>query len=77
MKQKTYSEITNDDVQRTRHDFLIVQAAVIPTKVLPAPQGSTMIPDLARLEEAIIANAIANERVAYPLPNILLRLVSW
>ena len=25
------------DVQRTRHFFLIVQAAVTPTRVLPAP----------------------------------------
>jgi hypothetical protein len=28
--------------------FLIVHAAVIPTSVFPAPQGSTMIPDRAR-----------------------------
>jgi hypothetical protein len=40
---------TYDDVQSTRHDFLIVQAAVIPTRVLPAPHGNTMIPERARL----------------------------
>ena len=40
---------TYDDVQSTRHDFLIVQAAVIPTRVLPAPHGKTMIPERARL----------------------------
>lgn len=40
---------THEEVQRTRHDFLIVQAAVIPTSVLPAPQGNTIIPDRARL----------------------------
>lgn len=38
-----------EDVQRHKHDFLIVHAAVIPTSVLPAPQGSTIIPDRARL----------------------------
>ncbi|KAH3688563.1 hypothetical protein WICPIJ_000444 [Wickerhamomyces pijperi] len=37
-----------EDVQSTMTDFLMVQAAVIPTRVLPAPQGNTMIPDLAR-----------------------------
>ena len=37
-----------DDVHNTITDFLIVQAAVIPTKVFPAPQGKTIIPDLAR-----------------------------
>jgi len=36
------------DVQSTRHLLRTVQAAVTPTKVLPAPQGSTMTPDLAR-----------------------------
>ena len=40
---------TYEDVHNTRQDFLIVHAAVMPTRVLPAPQGSTMIPDLARL----------------------------
>lgn len=39
---------THDEVHKTRHDFLIVQAAVIPTRVLPAPQGNTMIPERAR-----------------------------
>lgn len=42
------SSVTHDEVQRTRHDFLIVHAAVIPTSVFPAPQGSTMIPERAR-----------------------------
>jgi hypothetical protein len=28
-------------------DFLMVQAAVMPVKVLPAPHGKTMIPDRA------------------------------
>lgn len=41
---------TYDEVQSTSTLFLIVHAAVIPTRVLPAPQGSTMIPDRARLE---------------------------
>ena len=45
---KDYAK-TYDDVQSTRHDFLIVQAAVIPTRVLPAPHGNTMIPERARL----------------------------
>ena len=38
-------------MHNTRQDFLIVQAAVIPTSVLPAPQGRTMIPERARLDE--------------------------
>ena len=38
-----------DDVHKTRHDFLIVHAAVMPTSVFPAPQGKTMIPERARL----------------------------
>ena len=45
---KDYTK-TYDDVQSTRHDFLLVQAAVIPTKVLPAPHGNAMIPERARL----------------------------
>ena len=43
-------ERTDEDVQSTRQDFLIVHAAVMPTRVFPAPQGSTMIPERARLE---------------------------
>ena len=35
-------------VHRTIPPFRIVHAAVIPTKVLPAPHGSTIIPLLAR-----------------------------
>lgn len=31
----------------------MVQAAVMPTSVLPAPQGSTMIPERARLREVV------------------------
>ena len=31
----------------------MVQAAVIPTSVLPAPQGNTMIPERARLREVV------------------------
>lgn len=40
---------TYEDVHKTRHDFLIVQAAVIPTNVFPAPHGNTIIPERARL----------------------------
>ena len=43
---------TYEEVQSTRHDFLIVQAAVMPTSVFPAPQGNTIIPDRARLERS-------------------------
>lgn len=42
-----------DDVHKTRHDFLIVHAAVMPTRVLPAPQGRTIIPERARLSGEI------------------------
>lgn len=34
-------------VQTTNVDFLIVHAAVMPVRVLPAPQGRTIMPDLA------------------------------
>ena len=44
-------DITYEEVANTRQDFLIVQAAVIPTKVFPAPHGKTMIPERARLHE--------------------------
>lgn len=37
------------EVQRTMQDLRMVVAAVMPTSVLPAPQGRTMIPDRARL----------------------------
>jgi hypothetical protein len=37
------------DVQSTMVGFLMVQQAVMPTNVLPAPHGNTMIPDRARL----------------------------
>lgn len=36
-------------MQSTRHDFLMVHAAVMPTNVFPAPQGKTIIPERARL----------------------------
>lgn len=38
------------DVQSTIVGFLMVQQAVMPTNVLPAPHGNTMIPDRARLD---------------------------
>lgn len=66
----------HEDVQRTRHDFLIVHAAVIPTSVLPAPQGRTIIPDRARLHTRKLLNGDTVLRT-HPFPNILLRLVSW
>lgn len=67
----------HEDVHSTRHDFLIVQAAVMPTRVLPAPHGSTIIPDLARLEQGDeVGHNIDHVERAYPFPNILLRLVS-
>jgi hypothetical protein len=47
--------MTYEDVHRTRHDFLIVHAAVIPTRVFPAPQGRTIIPDLARLLQDLVS----------------------
>jgi len=43
-KGKTHAEVHNTMVL-----FLMVQQAVMPTNVLPAPQGSTMMPDRARL----------------------------
>ena len=52
--------LTHEEVQSTRHDFLIVQAAVIPTSVLPAPQGNTIIPDRARLEYLEPLSALIN-----------------
>ena len=42
-----------DEVHRTMHDLRIVVAAVMPTKVLPAPHGKTMMPDRARLSKGI------------------------
>lgn len=39
------------EVHKTMVGFLIVQHAVMPTKVFPAPQGSTMIPERARLSQ--------------------------
>jgi hypothetical protein len=38
-----------EEVHNTKQLFLMVHAAVIPTRVLPAPHGSTMIPERARL----------------------------
>lgn len=40
---------TYAEVHKTRVLFFTVHAAVIPTSDLPAPHGSTIIPDLARL----------------------------
>ncbi len=37
-----------DELQSTRHERPMVAAAVMPTSVLPAPHGSTMIPERAR-----------------------------
>ena len=45
--------VTHEDVHNTRQDFLIVHAAVIPTRVFPAPQGRTMMPDRARLQNEV------------------------
>jgi hypothetical protein len=67
--------------------FLMVQHAVIPTRVLPAPHGNTMIPDLARLmtkerdarakvSASLGAKRMSHGELGYPLPNILLRLFS-
>ena len=39
-----------DDVHSTRMLFLTVHAAVMPTSVLPAPHGNTMMPERARLD---------------------------
>ena len=38
----------------TRQDFLIVHAAVMPTSVFPAPHGSTIIPERARLGVSVV-----------------------
>lgn len=42
-------KVSHVEVQRTMVGFLMVQQAVMPTKVLPAPQGKTIIPERARL----------------------------
>ena len=42
------------EVHTTIVCFLIVHAAAIPTNVLPAPHGKTMIPDQALLKENIL-----------------------
>ena len=68
---------TNEEVANTRQDFFMVHAAVMPTRVLPAPQGRTIIPDRARLHVTVSSDIALTPRAAYPLPNILLRLVSW
>jgi len=68
---------TYEDVHKTRQDFLIVHAAVIPTNVLPAPHGSTIMPDRARLNILQHSYSIKmRENLTNPLPNILLKLVS-
>lgn len=70
---------THEDVQRHKHDFLMVHAAVIPTRVLPAPHGSTIMPERARLDRIVnfTLHTEVAEVKAHPLPNILLKLVSW
>lgn len=63
-----------DDVQSTRQLFLMVHAAVIPTKVLPAPQGSTMIPDRARLwvtSEELQRDGGCATKASLPVPEHL------
>ena len=42
-----------DELHSTRQERLIVHAATMPTSVLPAPQGSTMMPERARWFENI------------------------
>ena len=70
--------VAHPEVARTNVLFLIVHAAVIPTSVLPAPQGNTMIPDRARLGSQVRQEVLGYiGLVTYPLPNILLRLFSW
>lgn len=70
--------VTHPEVARTSVLFLIVHAAVIPTSVLPAPQGNTMMPERARLDSQV-ENGVTRNTVleTYPLPNILLKLFSW
>lgn len=60
-----------DEVQSTRQDFLIVQAAVMPTNVFPAPHGSTMIPDRARLATRWLACRGVAGRKPLPIPKHL------
>jgi hypothetical protein len=51
----------------------MVQAAVIPTSVFPAPQGSTMIPDLARLkvgQDSMTRNSAVSSQ-SLPVPEHL------
>jgi hypothetical protein len=50
--KKTYEE-----VHSTKQDFLIVQAAVMPTSVFPAPHGKTIMPERARLHITSIETA--------------------
>lgn len=49
---------THAEVQSTSTLFLMVHAAVMPTRVLPAPQGNTMMPDLARLRAKPVRSTI-------------------
>lgn len=70
---------THAEVQSTSTLFLMVHAAVMPTRVLPAPQGNTMIPDLARLHNprrpSDRPSTFPTARTD-PFPNILLNDVS-
>ena len=51
-----YSTAT-EEVQRTIVRFLMVQATEMPTKVLPAPHGNTIMPERARELENIFESA--------------------
>jgi hypothetical protein len=53
---------TYPEVQRTRQLFLMVQHAVMPTNVLPAPHGRMMIPLRARLRKRMSAIKTEIER---------------
>mmetsp|Transcript_1578 Transcript_1578/g.5047 ORF Transcript_1578/g.5047 Transcript_1578/m.5047 type:complete len:249 (-) Transcript_1578:786-1532(-) len=48
MNSRRHCLTDTPDVQSTRHGFLTVLAAAMPTRVFPDPQGSTMIPERAR-----------------------------
>jgi hypothetical protein len=77
---------TYAEVHSTSTLFLMVTAAVIPTSVFPAPQGSTIMPERARLgvqfakvnTGTLFPCVIPTlHQLTYPLPNILLSEVSW
>lgn len=79
MPTSTKSHGTHAEVHSTNTLFLIVHAAVIPTNVLPAPHGKTIIPDLARLydvHDPLDPRPLHPTPMTDPLPNILLNDVS-